>query len=199
VHADSPTVTLYDDGRVLRRRLRALDELQYNAGTSSSRERSDASSSGIDGDAFSVDDLRCSHFRLMSESSFSSLAAESESSRVPFASAIAEDGISGRLLLINSATTLDMLSEYHRPLLNHQAYAESLGYGYALALVKPSALGGRSGKFAKHVALGAQLANARMDRTARTDRMDRERFSTVCHVDLDAWFASWEPFSEYGA
>jgi hypothetical protein len=36
-----------------------------------------------------------------------------------------------------SATTLDMLSEYHRPLLNHQAYAETHHYGWAVYTFNP--------------------------------------------------------------
>ena len=53
---------------------------------------------------------------------------------------MAPDGSSGRVLMVNSATTLDMLSEYHRPLLNHQAFAEHHHYGLVLALVKTSSL-----------------------------------------------------------
>ena len=107
---------------------------------------------------------------------------------------VVPDGDSGRVLMMNSATTLDMLSEYHRTLLNHQAYAEHHHYGYVLALVKTSSLGGRSGKFAKHLATGAQLAQrfvpGRVEAGADWD--------AVCHMDLDAWYASWAPFSAYG-
>lgn len=44
-------------------------------------------------------------------------------------------------------------------------------------------LGGRSGKMAKHYALGAHAAAS--------------DFDVICHVDLDAWFASWDPISVY--
>lgn len=44
-------------------------------------------------------------------------------------------------------------------------------------------LGGRSGKMAKHYALGSHAAASDWD--------------VICHVDLDAWFASWDPISAY--
>ena len=52
-------------------------------------------------------------------------------------------------------------------------YAKYHGYGFSLSLVGNRVLGGRSGKMAKHYALG----------THATD----ERWDIVCHVDLDAW------------
>ena len=94
--------------------------------------------------------------------------------------------------MMNSATTLDMLSEYHRTLLNHQTYAEDRGYGFVLSIVRPSSLEGRSGKFAKHLAMGAHLARARRAPDAQ------DEWDSVCHTDLDAWHASWAPLSAYG-
>ena len=82
-----------------------------------------------------------------------------------------------------------MLSEYHQTLLNHQSYAEYHHYAYILALVKPSELEGRSGKFAKHLAIGKQLAQKWLP--------GRPSWDTICHADLDAWFATWAPFSAY--
>ena len=85
----------------------------------------------------------------------------------------------GKILILNSATTFDMLSEYHLTLLNHQAYAEHHHYAYVLALVKPVELRGRSAKFAKTLAMGTQLAQAWIP--------GRPSWDTVCHMDLDAW------------
>ena len=224
VHADAPAMTFFDDGVTRVWRLRGLDELQLVRAV---KEKADTGHSVGDGHAeegeendFSVDDLRCTYFRAASSEAWSRFR---ESGRAPSrlktdASPTRPDPLSDdTLLLINSATTLDMLSEYHRPLLNHQAYAESHGYAYALALVKPSVLAGRSGKFAKHLALGAHLAaalyNNKSDRQAKRGsstesksndsdsdfESDSFSFSAACHVDLDAWFASWAPFGAYGA
>lgn len=190
VHLDEPVVTLYDDGKVHEYRLNGA-----GGGDSSVKSSLD------------VEHLTCSHFRAISFVSWSRMA-DGESFH-PTPPPVVKDSQSGRVLLINSATTLGMLSEYHRPLLNHQAYAESNGYGYVLALVKPSSLHGRSGKFAKHLALGAQLAKQRSSGGARDDgdsirdssklpSISIHSFQSVCHMDLDAWFASWAPFSAYG-
>ena len=82
----------------------------------------------------------------------------------------------------------------------------------------------RSGKFAKHLALGAQLAKQRSlgggwdYRRGSSSRGDTQwddtggvgadattpppppptSFQSVCHMDLDAWFATWARFSTYG-
>jgi len=172
VHRDAPTVTLLDDDVVVEV---ALGESATNDVT--------------------IDQLRCVYFRAMSEESHRALRAASDPSAARVEPpVVVPDGDSGRVLMMNSATTLDMLSEYHRTLLNHQAYAEHHHYGYVLALVKTSSLGGRSGKFAKHLATGAQLAQrfvpGRVEAGADWD--------AVCHMDLDAWYASWAPFSAYG-
>ena len=89
----------------------------------------------------------------------------------------------GKVALMSTATTLGMLSAYHRPLVNHQAYAAQHGYGSILSLVAKDKLKGRSGKFAKHIAIGVQTK--------------RKVYDMTCHVDLDAWFASWDPLSTY--
>ena len=172
VHRDALALTLLDDGVAIEL---ALGESAANDVT--------------------IDQLRCVYFRAMSEESHRALRAASDFSAARVeAPVVVPDGASGRVLMMNSATTLDMLSEYHRTLLNHQAYAEDHHYGYVLALVKTSSLGGRSGKFAKHLATGAQLAQrfipSRVDAGADWD--------AVCHMDLDAWYASWAPFSAYG-
>ena len=221
VHAETPAITFFDDGATRVKRLRGLDELQRVAvraakgGSGDDHESIDrAGTRDDDFDDFTVADLRCAYFRAASAEAW---ARFRETGRAP-TSATADtptprpDPLSGdTLLLINSATTLDMLSEYHRPLLNHQAYAETNGYSYVLALVKPSVLAGRSGKFAKHLALGAHLAAARAARDGEAgdggaedgeDGVDGDasfRFSAACHLDLDAWFASWAPFGAYGA
>ena len=85
----------------------------------------------------------------------------------------------GKVALMSSATTLGMLSAYHKTSANHQAYAKDHGYTSILALIPKSMLAGRSGKFAKHIAMGVQST--------------RGMYDMVCHVDLDAWFASWDP------
>jgi hypothetical protein len=220
VHSDAPAITFFDDGATRVKRLRGLDELQRvtvraaKGGSGDDHESIDrAGTRDDDFDDFTVADLRCAYFRAASAEAW---ARFRETGRAP-TSATADtptprpDPLSGdTLLLINSATTLDMLSEYHRPLLNHQAYAETNGYSYVLALVKPSVLAGRSGKFAKHLALGAHLAAARAARDGEAgdggdggeDGVDGDasfRFSAACHLDLDAWFASWAPFGAYGA
>jgi hypothetical protein len=89
----------------------------------------------------------------------------------------------GKVAIMSSATTLTMLSAYHRTLVNHQAFAKHHGYASILALVSHDTLAGRSGKFAKHMAMGVQALKKDHDMT--------------CHVDLDAWFASWDPLSYY--
>jgi hypothetical protein len=76
-----------------------------------------------------------------------------------------------------------MLSAYHRTLVNHQAFAKHHGYASILALVSSDALAGRSGKFAKHMAMGVHAL--------------KRDYDMMCHVDLDAWFASWDPLSHY--
>jgi len=93
------------------------------------------------------------------------------------------DGSAGRVVLLRSATSIEMLKEYRRALLNHQAFAEHHGYALVLSIVTPDALSGRSGKFAKHLSLGVHAAAG--------------SFDTLCHLDLDAWFSSWGALSSY--
>lgn len=81
--------------------------------------------------------------------------------------------------IVQSATSAAMMAPYHVSLRNHREYARTHGYDCLLALVPAASLQGRSGKFAKHYALGT-LASRRV-------------YDIVCHLDLDAWFASWEP------
>ena len=105
-----------------------------------------------------VDDLRCTHFRfLMTQESM--VALHHKGLKHPLPLLTKPDGSAGKMLILNSATTFDMLSEYHLTLLNHQAYAEHHHYAYVLALVKPVELG-RSAKFAKHLAMGTQLGSS---------------------------------------
>ena len=225
VHADAPAITFFDDGVTRVWRLRGLDELQLVRAAKGKADFGNPvkthghKSEEGEGNDFGVDDLRCVYFRAASSDAWSRFR---QSGRLPAslktdASPVRPDPLSDdTLLLINSATTLSMLSEYHRPLLNHQAYAESNGYKYVLALVKPFLLAGRSGKFAKHLALGAHLAAALesdrqlklfgssndSDSDSDSDSLERDdsfAFSAACHVDLDAWFASWAPFGLYGA
>ena len=174
-------MTLYDDGIVI---VHALGG---------------GSHGGVGG--VTIDDLTCTHFRAMTGESHDALlhvsttstSMSSTSPSIPTSPRVVPDGAAGRVLMMNSATTLDMLSEYHRTLLNHQAYAESSGYGYVLALVKTSALRGRSGKFAKHLAMGMQAAQTFIPGRAEAGAT----WNSVCHMDLDAWHASWQPFSVY--
>ena len=51
----------------------------------------------------------------------------------------------GKLAIVSSATNVEMLSEYHRTLLNHVQYAKSHKYANYLSLVKQKTLEGRSG------------------------------------------------------
>ena len=169
VHRDVPQVTLFDDGHPMIQKLEEPGEKKHRT-------------------LPKVDDLRCTHFRLMTQESMVALHHKGET---PIASLTKPDGSAGKILILNSATTFDMLSEYHLTLLNHQAYAEHHHYAYVLALVKPVELRGRSAKFAKHLAMGTQLAQAWIP--------GRPSWDTVCHMDLDAWHASWAPFSSYGA
>ena len=196
VHADAPAITFFDDGETRVWRLAGLDELQLAV---DARRGGGADAVTGEGEekrrSWGISDLRCAYFRAASAEAWTRFT---ETGRAPTsveadAPLLRRDPLSDdALVLINSATTLDMLSEYHRPLLNHQAYAENYGYAYVLALVKPLVLEGRSGKFAKHLALGAHLA------AARASMDDALAFSAACHVDLDAWFASWAPFGAYG-
>lgn len=178
VHRLAPRITLYDNGRVVVHTLGGGEDVEDDARAT-------------------IDELTCSHFRAMSSESHDALmtAAKMGSTHAvaPVAPAVTPEGSAGRTLMMNSATTLDMLSEYHRPLLNHQAYAERHGYGFVLALVKPSALRGRSGKFAKHLAMGMQAAQTFIPGRASAGAT----WDSVCHMDLDAWHASWQPFSVY--
>ena len=81
--------------------------------------------------------------------------------------------------VVQSATSGAMMAPYHISLRNHVAYAQTHGYDCLLALVPAASLQGRSGKFAKHYALGVLTA--------------RRTYDVLCHLDLDAWFASWLP------
>ena len=205
VHADAPAITLFDDGEPRVWRLAGSGLGSPDTREGSAKEADHRARDGERGERrtndFSVADLRCTYFRAASAEAWARFA---ETGRAPTsveadAPRVRRDPLSDdALVLINSATTLDMLSEYHRPLLNHQAYAENYGYAYALALVKPSALAGRSGKFAKHLALGAHLAAALTTSKHEVDDASVVAFSSACHVDMDAWFASWAPFGAYG-
>lgn len=141
VRDDAPVVTLWDDG--------VVHEYELNGGVAKASDFGGGTagdgSRGHDSPQtrLNVESLACSHFRCMSYASWSRLSE----GRTPTPPPVTKDSQSGNVLLINSATTLKMLSEYHRPLLNHQAYAESHGYGYVLALVKPSDLQGMFGPF----------------------------------------------------
>ena len=129
VHRDAPKLTLYDDGRVI------VIVLDGGVGGKSSGV-------GLQGGIrpVTIDDLRCMHFRAMTRESHDALGIAAASARAlasasavtPTPPPVLPDGTSGRVLMMNSATTLDMLSEYHRPLLNHQEYAESHHYGWGL-------------------------------------------------------------------
>jgi hypothetical protein len=122
-----------------------------------------------------INDLTCEHFRA---------TTHTDGDRIEETWSVeSEDEDVGKLAIVSSATNLEMLSEYHRTLLNHLEYAKSHGYANYLSLVNKRTLEGRSGKFAKHLAMGALISTG--------------DFNTVCHVDLDAWFASWAPFSYY--
>lgn len=153
VEFHEPVLVLYDDGEELRHHL----ELDTN---------------GLD-----VGEFRCTFFKGV---------------RKPLQGAAFESGAwdtvdevdsGGKVALVSTATTLEMLSAYHRTLVNHQAFAEHHGYASILALVSPATLQGRSGKFAKHLAMGVQIL--------------KNEYGMICHTDLDAWFASWEPLSRY--
>ena len=87
--------------------------------------------------------------------------------------------------IVQSATSAAMLAPYHISLRNHVAYAQAHGYDCLLALVQAASLQGRSGKFAKHYALGTLAA--------------RTTYDILCHLDLDAWFASWLPIDSVTA
>ena len=167
VHSDIPQITLFDDGQVLIHKLQAPANIAQQTFPK-------------------IDQLRCTYFRLMTELSLVALHRKGET---PTASLTKPDGSAGKILMMNSATTFDMLFEYHLTLLNHQVYAEYHHYAYILALVKPVELHGRSAKFAKHIAMGTQLA--------QTWIPARQSWDIVCHMDLDAWHASWAPFSSY--
>ena len=116
---------------------------------------------------------------------FSAAAEAIEVGLRPHALPTLSDSSAGRVVLLRSTTSLSFLSEFRRSLLNHQAYAEAQGYHLVLSVVRSDLLEGRSGKFAKHLSLGAHAAD--------------ERWDTACHIDLDAFFSSWEPLSEYTA
>ena len=124
--------------------------------------------------------LHCSHFECVLRS------LNTSSSAVPIAATVTPDGTAGRVLLMNSATTLTMLSEYHQTLLNHQSYAEYHHYAY-IRLVKPSEL----------EVTQANLLYS-LSRAACTKMVAWP--SILGHyplADLDAWFATWAPFSAY--
>ena len=123
--------------------------------------------------------LRCSYFKGVRKPA----AGASIESNAWYLKSEPESG--GKVLIMSSVTTLKMLSAYHKTLLNHQNYAEDHGYGSILAVIPQRKLEGRSGKFAKHMSTGVQLL--------------RRQYAMVCHVDMDAWFASWDPLSHYSS
>ena len=123
---------------------------------------------------FDMKDLKCEHFRATTHVEGRIEETWNVESEMPNV---------GRFAIVSSATNIEMLSEYHRTLFNHLEYAKSHGYANYLSLVKQDTLEGRSGKFAKHLATGALIYTG--------------DFDVVCHVDLDAWFSSWAPFSHY--
>jgi hypothetical protein len=96
-------------------------------------------------------------------------------------------GGAGRVAIVSSATSAGMLSPYGATLRNHAGYAKSHGYACVLALVPPSALGGRSPKMAKHYAMATLAAGA------------MGTWDVLLHLDMDAWFASWAPLEEVTA
>jgi len=153
VHVDEPVLVLHDDGQ----------DLVYNL--ESAKEELD------------LEQFRCRYFKgvMEPESGGSITSREWE--------LLEESESGGKVALMSSATTLGMLSAYHKTLANHQAYAKDHGYTSILALIPKSMLAGRSGKFAKHIAMGVQTT--------------RGMYDMVCHVDLDAWFASWDPLGWY--
>ena len=123
-----------------------------------------------------MNELKCEHFRATT--------SVGKDDRIEETWSVESEGENvGKLAIVSSATNVEMLSEYHRTLLNHVEYAKSHKYANYLSLVKQKTLEGRSGKFAKHLAMGALISTG--------------DFDTVCHVDLDAWFASWAPLSYY--
>ena len=82
-----------------------------------------------------------------------------------------------------------MLTEYHRPLLNHQAYAETNGYSSSWRWSSPRSSPG-AGQFAQPRRAAASRRRARRATAGPDDGMRRSA-SRACHLDLDAWFASW--------
>ena len=171
VHHDEAKITFYDDGRVI---INALEIVKSPRGVT---------------DHISIDDLLCVHFRAMTKSSHQNLltqgiqvannvSATSDNNILPQVPDVIPDSTSGRVLMLNSATTLEMLSEYHRTLLNHQAYAEHHHYGLVLALVKAETLAGRSGKFAKHLALGVHAAQTYIPGRVTMGLA----WNTICHM-----------------
>ena len=153
VEVAEPVLVLYDDG----------DELRHNL-----------ENGMMDLD---IEQMRCTYYNGVNKPQTGQSMEDSAWRVIP-------DPISGgKVVLMSTATTLGMLSAYHRPLLNHQAYAAHHGYGSILSLVSKDKLKGRSGKFAKHIALGVQVK--------------KRSYDMACHVDLDAWFASWDSLSTY--
>ena len=150
---------------------------------------SSAAASGPD-----FNDLNCTHFQAVA-----SPAGGAEVTPEAAAAGAWEPRGPQRVLLLSSATNAAMLAPYHRSLRNHRhvaprraaprralsgapyawrsrrEYARHHGYGFTLSLVPKRALGARSGKMAKHYALGVHAAAAAWD--------------VICHVDLDAWRA----------
>lgn len=153
VEYNEPVLVLYDDGEELRHHL----ELDTN---------------GLD-----VGQFRCTFFKGVRKPS------DGKTYDKAGWDIIDEPESGGKVAMMSTATTLGMLSAYHRTLVNHQAYAEHHGYGSILALVSPNKLEGRSAKFAKHLSMGTEVL--------------RGEYAMVCHTDLDAWFASWDPLSRY--
>lgn len=153
VEFDEPVLVLYDNG----------DELRHNLETG--------------GLSVDIGQMRCTYYNGVHKPSAGKSMEDS-------AWRLVEDPVTGgKIVIMSTATTLGMLSAYHRTLVNHQAYAAEHGYGSILSLVSKDTLKGRSGKFAKHIALGVQVKKGEYDMS--------------CHVDLDAWFASWDPLSKY--
>jgi hypothetical protein len=164
-----PALLLYDNGRMF----------EYNLTNPQERESSSKSQpEGIHPEEHfeNLDNFKCTYFRAAEY-------REEKPHKKPKTWEIMEDGGAGKVIIINSATSLQMLEGYHESLLNHYAYAKHHGYAFVLSLVSPTKLEGRSGKFSKHLALGVHAAT--------------QQYDVSCHIDLDAWFASWDPLSRY--
>eukprot|EP00978_Attheya_sp_CCMP212_P019748 scaffold55657_cov48-Attheya_sp.AAC.2 len=165
-----PALILYDNGRMFEYNLTHPQEME------SSTKIQPKGIPPEDQELEHLDNFKCTYFRAAEY-------REEKPHKRPKTWDIVEDGGAGKVVIINSATSLQMLEGYHESLLNHYAYAKHHGYAFVLSLVSPTKLEGRSGKFSKHLALGVHAATRQYD--------------VSCHIDLDAWFASWDPLSRY--